>query len=849
MRFSSLFAIILSAFLLTACGGSLDGSETNAETAGTTTDTSGSTASQTVDMSLRLLICPIDWDNDAAKCVETTKISSTAPGKVEVTLLKNGVALPNEIITATSTAGTLSETSGLTSPTGRVIFDLLPGNSTGAGRLTMATDALNIETSRILNFAIDAASVATPASIGLSLRLLNCPENWANDLANCTDTVEISALNPGKVAVTLLENGLPFENQIIKAESSVGTISVGTDLTRVDGTAVFDLLAGDAVGAGTISVSTNISGIDASETSTFKIGATNVEMVISDNLAGSTIAQNATALVTVELKTDAGAFYTSPVEVKFSSPCATVGNAKLDDSVFTVNGIASATYQPTNCSGNDLITATSSVNNLSQNLTIIVDSAPAHTIHYISASPKWIAIEGTGGVGRSEASTLTFKVVDQNDNASTNQDVEFILDIGPSGTTISPITAKTNSSGEVITVVSAGKVSGVVRVRVKIKDSLPLITSVSDELTVSTGLPDQNSFSISLEDHAPESWNTDGIIVKSTVRLADHFNNAVPNGTAVYFTTEGGSIKDAATGTIGSCMTTGSECTLEWESQNPRPQGNQLEAHVLANPAGCASSLVQSFAPCINSGGMGQPYAGRVTITAFAIGEESFVDKNANGWFDAGDTFKIEGNITGSSYDVPEVFYDDDENGSYDTSTVSGAEEKFHDFNPVDGSYSAGNSIFNGMLCSEIDDSDGLCERKLINVRGSQSLIMASSFQNFRVQNNGVDVNSVDFSVLLDASTPPIDIGVSSATLKVYIADLNNNRPPTGSKITVTTDNGELSGQVAWELSDGAYYGPFILSLTIGREKADNNKSTGLALITITSPAGAVSTYQIMVND
>jgi len=683
----------------------------------------------------------------------------------------------------------------------------------------------------------DPSNPLPTVEVDLTSRLLDCPSNWNQNIDQCTDTDEISATKPGVVAVYLSQGGVALTSQIITATVSKGELQPDTALTNANGFAFFTLVSNSDEGAGRITVTTDAAEQETTSTLNFAIGASNVVITIENDTEGLPLAQNSTALITVNLTTDDGA-YTSPVTVTFSSACATAGTSKLDESVLAIDGVAKATYQAVGCSGTDVITANAEVNNLSASTSITVASSPAQSIRYLGASPEWIAIKGTGGVGRQETATLTFKLVDKNGLASNQQNIEFILDGGPSGVTIEPLLAKTNSEGEVSTVISAGKVSGVLRVKAKLIGSDPLIASVSDVLTISTGLPDQNSFSLSLENHAPETWNTDGVSVSATVRLADHFNNAVPDGTAVYFTTEGGSIKDAATGTIGSCLTNASKCTLAWESQDPRPQGNSLNIQGITN--GCAHSLVQDFAPCINPGGMGQPYAGRVTITAFAVGEETFVDKNGNGWFDEGDTFKLVADILGPSYDLPEVFYDYDENGVYDTTAIGGAEEEFHDFSPQDQAYSAGNNKFNGVLCSEADDATGLCERKLINVRGSQILIMASGSQYFRVQNAGVDVNSVD----LTSAT-----GSASATLKIYVADINNNRPPTGTTISVVTDNGELSGKTEWVLADGAYYGPYSFPITLAREATANKKSSGFAMVTVTSPAGLITTYQIIVSD
>ena len=75
--------------------------------------------------------------------------------------------------------------------------------------------------------------------------------------------------------------------------------------------------------------------------------------------------------------------------------------------------------------------------------------------------------------------------------------------------------------------------------------------------------------------------------IRVQVLAADHFNNPVPNGTAISFTTEGGAID-------GSCLTDDGGCSVTWRSQRPRlPDG-------------------------------------RFTILATAIGNESFLDSERN---------------------------------------------------------------------------------------------------------------------------------------------------------------------------------------------------------------------------
>ena len=72
---------------------------------------------------------------------------------------------------------------------------------------------------------------------------------------------------------------------------------------------------------------------------------------------------------------------------------------------------------------------------------------------------------------------------------------------------------------------------------------------------------------------------------------------------------------------------------MNWTSSNPRPAASP----VTATP--------------------GDTRAGRATVLATAIGEESFTDTNGNGSFDNGEVFA----------DLPERYLDENENGVRDT--------------------------------------------------------------------------------------------------------------------------------------------------------------------------------------
>ena len=114
-------------------------------------------------------------------------------------------------------------------------------------------------------------------------------------------------------------------------------------------------------------------------------------------------------------------------------------------------------------------------------------------------------------------------------------------------------------------------------------------STVSKVLIVSTGVADQDSISLSakllnpygsraVEYEGGANCNSlgtkndafytggleaDGLCTDVMIKLADRFNNPVPDGTAAILTTEFGRIQ-------GSCITQGGDCSVSWTSQNPR---------------------------------------------------------------------------------------------------------------------------------------------------------------------------------------------------------------------------------------------------------------------------------------
>lgn len=369
--------------------------------------------------------------------------------------------------------------------------------------------------------------------------------------------------------------------------------------------------------------------------------------------------------------------FTGETTVTFSSPCIAQGLATVTSPVTTTSGIASTTYVARGCDGTDEITATGQPSvggSLTATGTIEVLSPTLGSIEFVSADPTNIGLKGMGGFGQTETSTVVFRVKDTTGGAVANATVNFTLSTTVGGITLAPVTGTTTGDGLVQTIVQAGSVPTPVRVTATIDGTTPPISTQSDQLTISTGIPDADSVSLSVDILNPEAFNWDGSTVSFTMRLADRFNNPVPDGTAVSFLTEGGSIQP-------NCATVNGACSVVWTGQNPRPPGS----------------------------GVADGQRGRSGVIGFVLGEETFVDVNGNGVFDDGDTFT----------DVGEPYIDENENGVYD------AGERFFDSNS-DGVRNGPNGFWNGALCahSTMCDPDG----ELIHVGQQFPIVMSGSF-------------------------------------------------------------------------------------------------------------------------
>jgi hypothetical protein len=483
-----------------------------------------------------------------------------------------------------------------------------------------------------------------------------------------------------------------------------------------------------------------------------------------------------------------GNLYQDTTDISFNSDCTASGLASMDTPVTTEGGVVTSSYQAQGCSGNDTITAVTTVNDvtLTASGTLTVQPAVLGSLQFVSAEPTNIGIKGVGLV---EVSTLTFKVLDTNGNEVANQLVTFALNTEVGGISLSNTSATSDVDGLVRVDVTSGTVATVVRVTATLASNTTIKTQ-SDKLVISTGFPDQNSMSVSAVTLNPEAWNIDGVTVPINVYIADHFNNPVPDGTEVSFTTEGGIVDER-------CEILDGGCSVNWTSGNPRP------------------------------------IDGRVTILAHLQGEESFLDANGNGVFDAPDT-----HLT----DMPEAFIDSNESGSFDDGS-----EEFLDYNR-NAAYDLADGEYNGMLCCDSDAvaaasaaGEGIClnvtpttlcsATKSIHVRGSVVLVMSGSAAYFTYSNINPQGTSPNI----------LDLTGGAGSVDVWITDLHGQTMPKGTTISLNTTNGDITSLKSFTvMNTNAVPGIIRISLipTDNTEPAD---AIGSLQITVTTPGGVIS--------
>jgi hypothetical protein len=841
--------------------------------AGDGSDTADETTSS-VGTTIELAITKNGVTPETGFDFSTETINTNQSALITATLSDLDGNLEGEIVNFTTTQGTLSAAQGLTNSDGEASVILRTASVEGPGTISVSFGS--VQDSENFNMAGDAVDDDAPVTITASF--LDPADNSA------LTPVEITSTQSSLVSINVQKGGTNQAYTLVSVDNSgigvltpSGTNNVSTIFTDENGIAEITLSAGTESESGNLVIA---SLGESLTTAGFSVVGPDVQLgdntgaSFSDGViysstvnSGDNVSSGSTHVFSVDL-VDAlnnNSAITTGTEVTFTSDCVDNGDATIDTPVTSSNGTASATYKAESCEGPDTIRASAQGEDATISFTVLGSDASA-IAQSGDASPTVIAIKGTTSFGRSTESDITFLVTDTNGNPKANETVNFelesttggiqILNPNPSGDGFSG-SGPTDSDGLVTVKIEAGTIPTPVRV-VATLDSDSDIQTVSEQLLISTGLPHQDGFSLSLSETNVEAFSIDNYEVTITASGSDRFNNPMPDGTAISFRSEnGGRVTNA--GEECEISNGAGSCSVTWQSSGTR--------------AGVNSDG--------GKGGINDRF-GRSTVIAYLTGEESFIDINSNGRFDDDGAGDVDVLVT----DLPEVFLDKNEDNVLNSSQKTAptdltASEEFVDFDN-DATYDDEDSMYNGTLCTDDAATNGQCP-SLIHVRDETVIVSSTSSVNvllFADEGTTYNLNFVD-----NAGNPPsvaestlitgitagaptgitnvasgnaynvnevdeIDLspgsGETSIELNLMFVDLNGNPPASGSTVSLECSVCDVAGSQNFNIESNLNEPP-IYGFTL--EASDSpSKDVGTFTVTITSPGGTVSskTYDVV---
>jgi hypothetical protein len=433
----------------------------------------------------------------------------------------------------------------------------------------------------------------------------------------------VTAAQPATVTAKVTDStGASVVSQVVSfTTGGLGQLSSASALTDATGvaTVILSPAQGSTSGADTLTASVTIGSATATKTLGFQLTATNVS-IASFTSAVTTLSAYGQTLLTVQL---AGGTASAPATVNITSACVTTGRATLTPaSVTTSTGTATFTFRDGGCgafNATDGLQASVAGTSATAALQLALTSPQATSVAFVSATPEEIFLKGSGFV---ENSNIVFQVRDANGRGVPNRQVLLEPTTLAGGILFDggavPVTKQTDSEGNVIVRINSGTVPTPVRVRATLVGVTPAVSTVSSSLAIAVGLPSQQNFSLAQGTHNIEGYERDGVPNTYTVIASDRLGNPVPAGTAINFIAEGGQVQAIRQTTTANGL---AQAVANFQTSSPRPAD------------------------------------GRVTVLAYALGEESFLDTNGNNVFDTGEDFQ----------DLGDIFLDRLFNGTFST--------------------------------------------------------------------------------------------------------------------------------------------------------------------------------------
>lgn len=638
----------------------------------------------------------------------------------------------------------------------------------------------------------------------------------------------VTAAAPATATATVRNaSGGVIAGQVVAFSTSggLGTFNSTSALTDASGQASVAVYPapGAASGADQVVASATVNGTALTASQGFELNSSSVTIsdFTSDVGGGALSAYGQTNLeVSIE-----GATSGTPVTVTISSVCVSKGKATLTPaSATTTSGVANFTYKDQGCGATDAtdaLQATLTGATSSSSLNLALTSPLVSSLSFISASPEVIYLKGSGFT---ESSTVTFQVLDVAGNPLPNQPITLTATTLAGGLALDPASTagpkRSDSNGRVTAIVNSGTVPTPVRIQASMTVGTTTISTVSSSLSVAVGLPSQLNFSLSQGTHNIEGFDIDGTPNTYNIIASDRLSNPVPAGTSINFVSEGGQVEGIKQIALANGL---ARTTANFISASPRP----------AN--------------------------GRITVVAYALGEESFIDGNGNNVYDCGESFQ----------DLGDIYIDRLFNGAFDpaddqfvslatTNTSACTAPVANPSSPLLGTGVAIPSV-TANNANGAKGPDGLWGRAYVR-RAAETVLSTSSARPVWVSTQGGVTAAATVNLATDASgvlssfravgSSVVNVSSNEGALRFLISDANPVRlNPMAAGTTVTA----TSTTAGWTVSASGGPVPSTLEAPLGLidykfnpATTDANR-TGTVQLSLRSPGGLTTNVRISI--
>ncbi len=643
----------------------------------------------------------------------------------------------------------------------------------------------------------------TPANLTISINPLTI------DIQQTTTVTVVATDSTGAPAAgASIDFSIPLGFGLGSFDATDPLIDTITQTADSNGQVIVTFYAGASSGAVTIkATATAASTVFKQASLSITSLPANISVVASPSVIQTTLTSSIQATVTNRL----GNSVSDGTVVSFSIFAGPSGAGTIDATASTVNGVAQATFTASATVTGDIIISASagtSPDVVTGNVLVTIQAANASSVEFFSATPIDIGVVGSG---KQDYSIVTFLVKDSNGNPKGGELVDFQL-YGPAysyiGSTQGSVTDQqsTISSGtnigKVSTILHAGTVPGPARITasVTIPGTPPtIITTSSGNISIGGAVPSDNHFSLATKLRNIDGLSCYGVTNDITAFVADRYGNYnILAGTQVSFVTEAGAIDTSA-----QTSATNGQAVAVFSTQAPEPAD---VAPIAGEP-----SYVDAFGRTRN------PRDGWVTILATTTGEETFVDNNANGYYDTA-------GVPPDTYtDVGEPYLDVDDSNTW----TSG--ELFFDW----PSYVPGGTI-------GVYNTGNTAWDQKVPIYKKITLVLTSW------ADAGTNTSHITDS---GGGTGPISIAKgASAIFYVYASDINMNPPMGGTTISASVSDSSASATIPAgmdKISDGiSMLGPARIPISV-KNNISGASSINIILsatVTVKSKCGDVLT-------